>query len=142
MTWAIFSDKTPAGRVERRYITDVIVRPRPLVVAGRLKRYSYEFTAHRFEMTLTPDATLGSTEIFLPRDRHYSKGFRVEVGPDLTLALDPDSAQLRILKTVTTADRNQAELIRWDNNAQRLFFDQWVTEVPTLKVRILPLNHR
>ena len=56
MTWAIFSDKSPAGRVERKYITDVIVRPRPLVVAGRLKRYTYDFTARRFEITLTPNA--------------------------------------------------------------------------------------
>jgi hypothetical protein len=70
-----------------------------------------------------------------------SAGFRVEVGPDLTLALDPDSAQLQTLKTVTTGDRNQAEMIRWKNDSQRLFIDRWVTEVPTLKVRVLPLNY-
>ena len=33
-TWSIFSDKTDAGTVERKYITDVISRPFPQTIAG------------------------------------------------------------------------------------------------------------
>jgi len=138
MTWAVFSDKSPAGRVERKYITDVIVRPRPLVVAGRLKHYSNDFATRRFEMTLTPDVTLGSTEIFLPADRHYPRGCLVEVGPGLALALDPNSHQLQTVNAVTTGDRNQAELIRWDNASQRLFIDEWAVKAARLRVSIVP----
>lgn len=34
VTWAIFSDPSPAGQIERKYLVDVLARPRPLVVAG------------------------------------------------------------------------------------------------------------
>ena len=140
MTWSIFSDESPAGLVERKYITDVIVRPRPLVVAGRLKRFGNDFAEHRFEMTLAPDASLGGTEIFVPEDRHYPAGFRVEVGPGLTIAHDPVSHQLHTLEAATAGDRKQAELVRWDNNMQRLFIEKWVGRAPVLTVRILPMK--
>ena len=138
MTWAIFSDDSPAGRVERKYITDVLASPRPLVVAGRVERYSNDFATLGFAMTLTPNPALGATEIFVPADRLYPHGFRVEVGPGLTLAHDPGAAILRTVRTTETADREQAKRVGWDNDTQHLLIEKGVRNARGLTVRILP----
>ncbi len=138
MTWAIFSDDSPAGRVERTYITDVLARPRPLVVAGRVGRYANDFAARVLELTLTSDPALGATEIFVPADRHYPRGFRVEIGPGLTLALDPGAATLRPVRAATAIDRDQAAQVRWNDGTQHLQIEKWIGAPQRLTVRILP----
>ncbi len=138
MTWAIFSDDSPAGRVERTYITDVLARPRPLVVAGRVERYGDDFDARIFELTLASDPALGATEIFVPADRHYARGFRIEIGPGLMLAREPGTATLRTVRAATAADRDQAAQVRWDDGTQHLKIGKWIDAPPRLTVRILP----
>ena len=51
--------------------TDVIARPRPLVVAGEVKSFGFDFAARTFEMTFIPDSAKGESEIFVPIDRHF-----------------------------------------------------------------------
>ena len=138
MTWAIFSDPSPAGRVERKYITDVIVRPRPLVVAGRLEHYRTDFATLTFEMTLTTNPALGTTEIFVPADRHFSHGFRVQLSPGPTLVHDPKTKTLHPLLAANPADAEQARQIRLDDNAQRLIIEKWVGPAQKLTVKLLP----
>lgn len=138
MTWAIFSDNTPAGRIERKYITDVLARPRPLVVAGRLEQYGTDFATLTFEMTLKTDPALGATEIFVPEDRHYRCGFRVEVRPGLKLAHDPGVAALRTMHAADPADREQAGRIRWDDETQPLIIEKWVGDTLNLTVKVMP----
>jgi hypothetical protein len=138
MTWAIFSDKSPAGRVERKYILDVVVRPRPLGVAGRLEHYGTDFATLTFTMTLQTDPALGATEMFVPAERHYPGGFRVEVGPGLTLAHDPGARTLRTVSAADAADREQAKQIRWDDAAQHLIVDQWVGAASKLTLKVRP----
>jgi endoglycosylceramidase len=138
MTWAIFSDNSAAGRVERHYITDVLARPRPLVVAGRLQHYGNDFVSLRFEMTLQTDPALGATEIFVSADRHYPRGFRVEVGSGLTLAQDAKATALHTVHAVNSTDREQAKQIRWDDDRQRLIIEKWVGNAQKLTVRVLP----
>jgi len=140
VTWAIFSDDSPAGHVERKYITDVIVRPRPLVVAGRLVRYGNDFATRTFEMTLKTDPALGATEIFVPAERHYPKGFRVEIGDGLTLEHSGKRGSLRTARAVAADDREQARLIRWDDDRQRLTIDRWVGTAQSLAIKIKPLT--
>ncbi len=135
-TWAIFSDDSPVGQVERKYITDVIVRPRPLVVSGRVEHFSTDFATRTFEMTLKTDPTLGATEIFMPAERHYPKGFQVEVGPGLTLAQAGKAATLRTVRAVDATDREQAGLIRWDDATQHLIIDKWAGAARRLTVKI------
>jgi hypothetical protein len=139
VTWAIFSDASPVGRVERKYITDVIVRPRPLVVAGRVERYGNDFATRTFEMTLKTDPSLGATEIFVPAERHYSEGFRLEIGAGLTQEQDGRTKSLRTIRAVAGNDREQARLIHWDDNRQRLTIDRWVGTARSLAVRVVPL---
>ena len=138
MTWAIFSDKSPAGRVERKYITDVIVRPRPLVVAGRLKQYGYDFTERRFEMIVETNPGLGSTEIFVPAERHYPQGFRAAIGPDLTLVHTPHALKLATERAAGPTHREQARLVSWDDDSQRLSIQKWLGNAQPLTLTILP----
>jgi hypothetical protein len=138
-TWAIFSDTSAVGHVERKYITDTLARPRPLVIAGHLERYGYDFTTRTLEVSLNPDAALGSTELFLSADRFYPDGFRVEVGAGLTLALKRGAAQLSTLQSADATNREQANLVHWDADSQHLVIKKWIGAAPRLTVTIAPL---
>ena len=121
------------------YITDVIVRPRPLVVAGRLERYGNDFASRTFEMTLKTDPALGATEMFVPAERHYPQGFRVDIGEGLTLEQSGKTVSLRTARAVADEDREQARLIRWDDARQHLTIDRWVGPARSLAIKISPL---
>ena len=86
---------------ESRHITDVIVRPRPLVVARRLEHYGANFATLTFAMTSRPDPALGATEMFVPAKRQRPRSFRVEVGQWLTLAHD-ERSRCRRMRTGKT----------------------------------------
>ena len=141
-TWAIFSDTNAVGHVERKFITDALARPRPLVVAGHLERYGYDFTTRTLEVSLSPDAALGSTEFFVSADRFYPDGFRVDVGSGLALAWIPGAAQLHTVKSAGGTDREQAGLIHWDADSQHLVIKKWIVAAPRLTVTIAPLPPR
>jgi hypothetical protein len=139
-TWAIFSDTDAVGHVERKYITDALARPRPLAVAGRLERYGYDFATRTLEVSLKPDAELGSTEIFVPMDRFYPDGFRVEVGVGLVLALKPGDTQLRTVKVADETSREQARVVHWDADSQHIVVKKWIVAAPGLTVKIAPMT--
>ncbi len=141
-TWAIFSDDNAVGHVERKYITDVLARPRPLAIAGHIEHYGYDFATHILEMTLKPDSNLGSTEIFVPLDRFYPDGFRIEVGSGLILALKPGDAQLRALKSADETSREQARLVNWDPDSEHIVIRKWILSTPALTVKIAPITER
>jgi hypothetical protein len=138
-TWAIFSDKSSTGQVERKFITDTLARPRPLVIAGHLERYGFDFVTRILEVSLRPDAKLGSTEIFVSADRFYPEGFRVEVGSGLVLVLKPGEAQLSTLNSADATNREQASLVHWDADSQHLVIKKWGVAPPSLTVKIAPL---
>jgi len=138
MTWAIFSDKSPAGKVERKYITDVIVRTRPLVIAGRLKTFVNDFETNSFEMTLYTDPALGATEIFVPTERHYPNGFRLEIGSNLVLKKPAGSDQFVGMNVATQVARDQAKHIRWNDAAQRLVIERWIGDARELTMKVRP----
>jgi hypothetical protein len=139
-TWAIFSDPEPVGRVERKYITDAVARPRPLAVAGRLERYGYDFLTRTLELSLQPDATLGRTEIFVPVDRFYPDGIRVEVGAGVVLAMGPGETQWRPITRAGERHRDQARQVHWEPDTQRLVVDQWIDAAEQQTLRITPLE--
>lgn len=140
MTWSIFSDRSPAGRVERKYIMDVVVRPRPLVVAGRLERFGTDFKTMTFTMNLEADPKLGATEVFIPAERHYPNGFRLSLGKGLTMDLEPNGEKLRVSAASTEADRKQAGRIHWDGEKSRLTIDRWEMPAGKLVIRVRPLK--
>ena len=141
-TWAIFSDTDPVGQIERKHITDSLARPRPLAVAGHLERHGFDFATRTLEVSLQPDPKLGGTEIFVPAERFYPDGFRVEVGPGLTLALNPGVAKLSTLNSADETNRGQADLVQWDAGSQHLVIRKWIVKSPSLAVKISPLPQR
>lgn len=140
-TWAIFSDTLPVGRIERKYLVDPLARPRPLVVAGRLNDYGFHFAKRTLAMSLRPDATLGGSEFFVSADRFYPKGFRVEIGEGLVMAVKPSDGKLRVVSSAKESDRRQAEWVRWDDKKLRLTIEKWVEATPQqLDMKIVPLS--
>lgn len=139
-TWAIFSDTAPAGRVERKYLVDPLARPRPLVVAGRLDHYGFNFGTRTLAMSLKPDAMLGATEVFVSTDRYYRAGFRVELGTGLVMALKTRNDQLAVIKSAGDEDLRQAESIRWDGDKLRLIIGKWNADAPKVDLKIMPLT--
>lgn len=137
-TWAIFSDTTATGRVERKFITDTLARPRPLTVAGRIESYGYDFVTRTLKVKVQPEPELGSTEIFVPAERFYPTGFRLDVGPDLTLALKPGEAQLQILGTASMTSHEQARLVDWNADSQHIVIKGWTVEGAELTLKITP----
>lgn len=138
-TWAIFSDTSPTGKTERKYLVNPLARPRPLVVAGRLDHYGFNFATRTLEITLNPDATLGGTEIFVSADRFYPDGFRVEIGAGMVMALKPGDTQPGIVKSSGDGDLRQAERIHWNPGKQHLVIEKWMDPTPKLAMRIVPL---
>ncbi len=137
-TWAIFSDSTPTGTAERKYIMDVICRPYPLVMAGiAVERYGYTFTTRTFNMTLTrSELPPGQSEIYVPEDRHYPDGFTVVYSDRLWLARDRQSRSgLKVLKTATGLDENA---FTYDAETQRLLVTRWISETAENTLRIIP----
>jgi hypothetical protein len=43
LTWGIFFGESDAGGPERKYIVDVFARPLPLVIAGRIETFNFNF---------------------------------------------------------------------------------------------------
>lgn len=138
-TWAIFSDTDPVGRIERKYLVDPLARPRPLVVAGRLENYSFNFATRTLEMNLKPDATLGATKTFVSADRFYPTGFRVEIGPGLVMDMKPSDGKLHVVNSAGDSDRRQANMVRWDDEKLHLIIEKWGETTPRLTIKIAPL---
>jgi endoglycosylceramidase len=140
-TWAIFSDTSPTGKTERKYLVDPLARPRPLVVAGRLDDYRFDFATRTLDVTLQPDAKLGGTGLFVSADRFYPAGFRVEIGEGLVMELKAADGELQVVRSARESDRSQAGLVRWDGKNLHLVIGKWVEDTPRLAIKIVPLNH-
>jgi hypothetical protein len=140
-TWAIFSDTSPTGRVERKYLVDPLARPRPLVVAGRLDDFGFNFATRTLNLQLQADATLGGTEIFVSADRFYPSGFQVEIGAGLVMAMKPSDGRLHVVNSAKESDRRQAQRVRWDQKRLRMIIEKWEATKPELTVKIVPLGH-
>lgn len=137
-TWAIFSDESPTGQVERRYITDVLARPRPLEVAGTIDSYGFDFQKREFSLVLRSNARLGSTIVFVSADRYYPHGFRLSVDEKLVMTFVPGRSEPMSVQTKGSQAGEQARFVRWDSNALHLTFEKWVGADRPVTVRISP----
>jgi len=135
VTWALFYGDSPMGNAERKYIMDVIVRPRPLVIAGTVNSFHFDFATRIFEMRFAPDSSKGKSEIFVPVERHYPDGFRVLYN-GLTLAFAPESpGGFRVVEN--TGD-TPASAFHWDAARNRILVDNWGTESKETTLKIIP----
>ena len=138
-TWSIFRDDAAVGTVERKYIVDVIARPRPLVIAGRIERYGFNFATREFEMTFIPNSTLGPSEIYVPVNRHYPDGFQlvyITTNSKLTLAYDENSPTG--FRVIERSGEVNPELFRWDAETLHIIVERWTGGEETATLKILP----
>jgi endoglycosylceramidase len=135
-TWAIFSDESATGSVERKYITDIISRPYPQVIAGDLHSFAFDFATRSLAVALKTDNHRGASRIFVGANRHYPDGFSVVCGDALILHHNPlKTTGLEAVKS----DRNfdPANFI-WDEATQQMIILRWPVDHQDLVVKIVP----
>ncbi len=135
-SWAIFSDDKPVGVVERKYITDVIARPYPQVIAGKINEFSFDFATRIFRLDFMTDNQKGSSVLFIPADRYYPDGFSVFMNDDLLLFHNP-LKNTGPEKTVNTKSYSSANFI-WDPYKQHLTILQWPDDQLQTILKIVP----
>lgn len=134
-TWAIFSDKQALGTVERKYITDIIARPYPQLIAGDIEQFMFHFATRTLDLTIFSDNSKGISRIFVGADRHYPDGFSVHVGDQLILTHSPLSLGLKVHSSRENTDPSNYV---WDESKQQLIVLKWPKNHTQLKIRITP----
>jgi len=135
-TWSIFSDKTDAGTVERKYITDVISRPFPQAIAGNIQSFLFNFAKRELNVHFKSDNNKGASKIFIGANRHYPDGFSIIVNDDFVMYYNPlKNVGLEVCKT--TKDSNPADFI-WDTKTQKLIVLKWGKDNTNYKIKIVP----
>lgn len=133
-TWSVFRDAAAVGTVERKYVMDIVARPAPLTVAGRIQRFGFDLATRTFSMTFAADRKQGTSEVFVGENRHYPDGFTVVFNDMLQLARDPLRPEAwRVLQAPAHTDTSA---FRFDAKTQRLRVTCWpgVQEKCTLTI--------
>ena len=135
-TWSIFSDKTDAGTVERKYITDVISRPFPQTIAGDIHSFMFNHAKRELDIKIKSDNDKGASKIFIGANRHYPDGFSIIINDDFVMYYNPlKNVGLEVYKT--TNDANPADFI-WDTKTQKLIILQWGRDKRNYHIKIVP----
>ena len=135
-TWSIFSDKTDAGTVERKYITDVISRPFPQEIAGDIQSFLFNFAKRELDLNIISDNKKGASKIFIGQNRHYPDGFSIIINNDFVMCYNPlKNVGLEVYKT--TKDSNPSDFI-WDEKTQKLIVLKWPKDHTNYNIKIVP----
>jgi hypothetical protein len=134
-TWAMFTGSDPSMGPERKYVVDVMCRPRPLAVAGRVESFAYDFATRRFRMEFTPGRATSSSELYLPLARHYTEdGLRVKY-EGLVLALPPRGTHFEVRENPPRLD---AGAFSFDPEWQRLRVRAWPGGADRTVLEVIP----
>ncbi|MCL5745984.1 MAG: cellulase family glycosylhydrolase [Acidobacteria bacterium] len=136
LTWALFKGESAASGPERKYIMDVLARPMPLVIAGKIETFRFDFGSREFMMRFVPDPAKGASEIYVPRQRHFPDGFRVVHSGGLTLAYD--SSQPSGFRVLSNTGNFDAAAFRWDAARERILVSRWAPAASAVTLRIIP----
>ena len=135
-TWSIFSDKTDAGTVERKYITDVISRPFPQEIAGDIQSFLFNFAKRELNVNIISDNKKGASKIFIGQNRHYPDGFSIIINNDFVMYYNPlKNVGLEVYKT--TKESNPSDFI-WDEKSQKLIVLKWPKDKTKFNIKIVP----
>ncbi|SHI31289.1 cellulase family glycosylhydrolase [Algibacter luteus] len=135
-TWSIFSDKTDAGTVERKYITDVISRPFPQTIAGDIQSFLFNHATRTLNLNIKTDNSKGASKIFIGANRHYPDGFSIIINDDFVMYYNPlKKVGLEIYKAPEGS--NPSDFI-WDENSQKLIILKWPFNQEEVNLKILP----
>lgn len=135
-TWAIFKDSIPVGTVERKYITDIIARPYPSLVAGKIEFFGFNHATREFTLGFKDCTSKGQTEIFVGANRHYPDGFTMTINDNWIAIYDPVKAdKLQVLYADSNSKKN---IVKWDSKFQKLTIKNISDTAKTTLVNILP----
>ena len=135
-TWSIFSDKTDAGTVERKYITDIISRPFPQTIAGVIQSFLFNFATRTLDIKIKPDNSKGASKIFIGANRHYPDGFSILIDDDFVMYYNPiKNVGLETYKCPKNV--NPSDFI-WDTQTQKLIILKWPKDSTEINVKIVP----
>ena len=135
-TWAIFSDKKAAGTTERKYITDIIARPFPQVIAGDIDNFMYDFATRTLNLNILSDNSKGTSTIFVGANRHYPDGFSMLIDTDFVLYYNPlKKIGLEVYKIPENV--SPTDFI-WDDKTQKITVLKWPKDKSNLKIKIVP----
>ena len=135
-TWSIFSDKTDAGTVERKYITDVISRPFPQAIAGTIESFLFNFATRTLNLNIRSDNSKGASTVFIGANRHYPDGFSILIGNDIVMYHNPiKNVGLETYKA--PKGFNSSDFI-WDEYTQKLTILKWPEDQSNLNIKIVP----
>ncbi len=133
-TWAIFQDNQSRGTVERKYITDIIARPYPKVIAGDLERFRYDFAQRELSATVTPDNSKGISSLFVGANRHYPDGFSLHLSNGLVLTHAPGSDEA--FRVARSGEGSKLSDFVWDESAQQILVLRWPNTAGPIDVRV------
>jgi endoglycosylceramidase len=136
-TWALLRGKSGASGPERKFVMDVLARPVPLVMAGQVRSYSFNFATREFEMDFVPDSSKGASEIYVPLERHFPDGFRLIYSRGLTLAYDPFS-EIPGLRVVQNANQLDASNFQLQPARGRILVTEWDKGTGEATLKIVP----
>lgn len=135
-TWSIFSDKTDAGTVERKYITDVIARPFPQTIAGDIHSFLFNHATRTLHLKIKPDNSKGTSKIFIGANRHYPDGFSVLIDKHTVMYYNPlKNVGLELYKG---SDMVNLSNFIWDVHSQKLMVLKWPETTGMLDIQIVP----
>jgi hypothetical protein len=136
-TWAIFKDKEIIGTAERRYITDIIARPFPSIIAGKLYRYNYDYAQRELRFDFQYDREKGVSEIYIGANRHYPDGFTMIVNKQKIAIYNPIAKNKF---TLVNSKENNGFKISWDELYQKIIIDELPKNNSNYEIEIKPGN--
>lgn len=132
-TWAMFEGRSHSKGPERKYVVDMICRPRPLVVNGVVNSFNYNFARRVFSMDFEAYEGNLSSEIYIPVKRHYQDGCRIILG-NIELKITPDFRMV----VSKNPDNLYIDNFYWDLDRQRLIITHWPNIGKKQKMMIVP----
>ncbi|MEA4935516.1 MAG: cellulase family glycosylhydrolase [Paludibacter sp.] len=132
-TWAMFEGRSHARGPERKYVTDLMCRPRPMAVDGVVNSFHYDFATRVFTMDFISGKGTAVSEIYLPVNRHYPDGCRIQVaGIEMTIL--PDN------RMIVSGNKNSRiiDMFHWDSDRQQLLVKKWPENNTRLLLKIVP----
>lgn len=135
-TWSIFSDKKAVGTTERKYITDIIARPFPQLIAGDIQFFMFHFATRTLDIKINTDNSKGFSQIFVGANRHYPDGFSILIDTDIVLFYNPlKNVGLEVSKCPKVFDPTT---IIWDDKTQKILVSKWLRDKQTITIKIVP----
>ena len=129
----MFEGNSHSRGAERKYVVDMMCRPRPLAINGVVNSFNYDFATRRFTMDFISGKGTAVSEIYLPVNRHYPDGCRIQLD-GIELTITPKSSMV-----ITKNDNSLfIDHFNWDADRQQLLVRKWPTSNTKQKMLIIP----